>query len=904
MSSRWQTLDEIFGEAVRQTGEQRAAFLDRACDGRPSLRAEVERMLWADEAASADFLEHPLIEWTDAAAEGEADDVGLRLDPYRLVERIGAGGMGTVYRAERTDGAFEREVAVKIVRGRIVRPEDLLRFRTERQVLASLDHPNVARLLDGGTTEDGRPFLVMELIDGLPIDRYCATEGLGLHARVELFQQVCAAIEYAHQNFLIHRDVKPDNVLVTADGTVKVLDFGIAKLLEPESLPFAAPVTRTGVRPMTPGYASPEQIRGEPVTTRSEVFVLGVLLYELLTGHSPFVAKGALTHEIEAAICATDGLPAGAALRGDLGAIVGKALRADPEQRYGSVLQLADDLRRFVADLPVSARPETFGYRARKLIQRNRLGTALAAALVLAAGSFVVIQQYQSRRLAEERDKAAQTLGFLVETFKSSDPRTTDGKTVTARQVLETAAARADRDLAEQPEVRASMLDAIGQVYTSLGLLDEAAALLGRALALRRALPGPDTLETAATEYHLAELELQAGDLDAAEPLLRHALEVRQRRLPADAAEVGETLHALGTLLARRDASDEAEVALRQALAVRRTDGDAERLVVAETLDELGNLALRRGNFEEARMLYEDSLRIQRRWLGEHHVAVAQTLAALASVPIEEGQPDEAEILLRDAVAIQREKLPPGHPDLVDGLLNLGRAIHEQGRPAEAEVLYREAIDLAESHSSEPTLRLGDGYDALGSVLTLQRKFADAREAFGTSLAIREQLLGRRHFDVGQNLFHLARLDLLDGDFARAEAGYREAYDIMRSFLGEDHPDVAHPLAGLAETLQRSGRVEEACELFEESLALLRQGLPADHWWIPLRENRLGWCRHHNGEAALAEELLTRSYRALADRFDSDDKRVVDSRNRLAVFYRQSGREKLARAIQEAGDLP
>ncbi|HYG63748.1 MAG TPA: serine/threonine-protein kinase, partial [Thermoanaerobaculia bacterium] len=525
---RWRRIDGLFAEALELPPDERQGFLAAACAGDDELRSEVESLLAADAEGEegAAFLEQPAGEWLDL---DEAGGPERRLGPYRLLRRLGAGGMGSVYLARRDDGLYEREVAVKILRSGLEGTGALHRFLAERQILARLEHPGIARLYDGGRTTGGRPFLVMELVDGLPLDEYCDRHRLGVEERLRLFVRICAAVQHAHQNLLVHRDLKPANILVTAEGEPKLLDFGIAKRLGPESADGAdgsGPVTRTGLRVMTPSYASPEQVRGEAITTASDVYSLGVLLYELLAGRSPYRIAGGLPHEVERAICddeperpsqallriSGDRPPEEIAaargtrpqalrrrLRGDLDTIVLEALRKEPRRRYGSAARLAEDIERHLRNLPVAARPDSLLYRTRKLLRRRRAAAIAVTLGALLALGFVLSLVEQGRRLARERDKARYALSFLVEAFKNADPYHTRGRRLTAEEVLEQGAARVARDLHGRPEVQAAVLDAIGEVYLGQGRADAAAPLLERALAMRRQDPGAAPADLANT---------------------------------------------------------------------------------------------------------------------------------------------------------------------------------------------------------------------------------------------------------------------------------------------------------------------------------------------------------------------------------------------------------------------
>jgi serine/threonine-protein kinase len=527
-TSRWREVDRLFEGALDLPEQDRSPFLDRGCGADRSLRAEVERLLVADVGQGGEFLERPLIELLELDGEREGE---TRLGPYRLLEALQSGGMGTVYAATRDDDQYNRRVAIKVLRAGLADGEAAHRFRFERQILARLEHPHIARLYDGGETSDGRPYLVMELIEGQQLDVYCDRNRLTLEARLGLFRKVCGAVQHAHQSLLVHRDLKPSNILVGADGEPKLLDFGIAKQLEPSASARADDLTRTGVRVMTPSYASPEQVRGEAITTASDVYSLGVLLYELVSGTGPYPIAGLPLHEIEDAICerpperpsrAFDpGAPNGEEiaharglapralrrrLQGDLDNIVLMALRKEPHRRYPSAASLAEDVQRHLRDLPVAARPDTVTYRLRKLARRRRETLAAAALLLLLATGFGAHLRTQSRRQEAERDKAESALSFLVETFTAANPYENGGEHPTAQDLLDRGAARAATELANQPRVQAALLDAFGRVNAGLARPALARAQLERALELRRKSYGPGSTEVAETLEHLARV--------------------------------------------------------------------------------------------------------------------------------------------------------------------------------------------------------------------------------------------------------------------------------------------------------------------------------------------------------------------------------------------------------------
>jgi serine/threonine protein kinase len=713
---RWRQIDTLFAAALERPAGERDAFLAAACEGDAELLREVEELLAADEE-SATFLERPAGELLGFVQELEG-----RLGPYRLLCRLGDGGMGTVYLARREDEHYERDVAVKVIRSGLQSPEALHRFFAERQILARLEHPNIARLYDGGSTEDGRPYLVMELVEGVPVDEYCDAHQLSIDQRLDLFRRICAAVQYAHQNLLVHRDLKPANILVTAAGEPKLLDFGIAKRLEPGSSTVPN-MTRTGLRMMTPVYASPEQVRGEAIATTSDVYALGVLLYELLAGRSPYRVVNGLPHEIEHAICEQESerpsvalfrAVAGALspeeigqargmrphalqrrLRGDLDNVVLMALRKEPGRRYGSAAQLSRDLESHLQSLPVMARPDTLPYRARKFARRHRAGVAAAAVVVLLVGGFIGSLIVQGRRIVQERDKARYSLTFLLDTFKDADPYHTKGERLTADEIMTRGAERVSRDLSRQPDIQAALMDAIGEVERGLGRYDRAEPLLERGLALRSATFGPSSMEVADSLEHLGRLKQDRSAYADSEELLRRALAIKRSLLGNRRLETAKALNQLGELLVTKGESTEAEKLHREALAIAMRVEGAIGPTVAESLLLLAKSKKGLGNYAAAERIARQGLIVERKVLDPQDPGLYRFQTNVGEVLIEAGKFKEAENLLRASLQAQRRILGQEHPDLAMTLAHLATALYRQGRWAESEAVHREALAAA-----------------------------------------------------------------------------------------------------------------------------------------------------------------------------------------------------------------
>ena len=487
----------------------RPAAIDELCDGDEELRRRLETLL-ALETEADDYLEGSVI---DVPAELE---VGSRLGPYRIVELIGRGGMGAVYRATR-ELDFEKAVAIKIIRQGLPRSLVVRRFHIERQILARLEHPGIARLLDGGTTADGCPYLVMEHIDGVPILDYCRDHGFDLRRRLELFLQVLEAVAYAHRRLVVHRDLKPDNILITPDGTAKLLDFGIAKLLDPTEA-LSAELTLPAERPMTLLYASPEQVRRQSITTASDIYSLGVVLHHLLTGKSPYPLTHGSWSEMVRVVCERQPelpsslLPAGTQRRGlvgDVDAILLQALRKEPHRRFASVERFADDIRHFFEHRPVRARRSTWLYRSSKLFRRRPAATgAVVLLVVFSLASTGLWRRAERQRVEAVRDqvRAERVAGLLSDVFRSADPDTARGAMLSAQSIVDQARARLSATTEDEPELEADMASTLARLYTDLGLHDHAAELLERCIELRRGLHPDGHPELDAAVHELAEL--------------------------------------------------------------------------------------------------------------------------------------------------------------------------------------------------------------------------------------------------------------------------------------------------------------------------------------------------------------------------------------------------------------
>lgn len=771
----------IFSAALDEPAEHRATLLDRLCADDASLRAWVEALLEAETTV------HPLLD-TDlsflaAALLDDPDPAGRRFGAYRILREIGRGGMGVVYQAERADGAFDRRVALKVIRAGPDADALAARFHQERQILASLQHPNIAQLLDGGQSPDGHPFLAMEYVEGEPIDRYCDARGLGIEARLRLFATVCAAVDHAHRSLVVHRDLKPAHILVTEDGVVKLLDFGIAKLLSDDGP--AVDETQTALHMFTPRYSSPEQIRQGPITTGTDVYALGVVLFELLTGRTPFADAG---DRFEAARATLESEPPPpstlappewrARVRGDLDAIVLRALKKDPAERYPTAGAVADDLARWLRYEPVQARPDSAGYRLRKFVRRHRAAVAGTTALVMVAAASLAVHGAritQERNRAElEARKAGEVRDFLLSMFTSNLPGETLGDTLRLSDVLDRGVQRTD-SIVDQPELRALLLNTVGDVYRVLGRYDRAGPLLEQALALYRELDAPPPLDLANALASMSMLHWDLREYEESLPYIRESLAIQRRELGEGHPDVITSMNNLATTSANIGRLDKALELHHEVLRHRRRMFGADDPVVTYSLNNIGALLFRQERYDEAERYFAESLEIRRKRLPASHPDLALSLNNLAAVYRELGRLDEAEPLYRESLEARRKVLGDEHPRVAVAHFNLGRLLHLKGELAAAEPHMRTALEIDRRVYGPDHPEVGvDAYqlaallmdrDACEAALPV---LVEAKTAFGAGGPARAARLAQVRIARGECLVRMGREEDAAAEFRAA----------------------------------------------------------------------------------------------------------------------------------------
>lgn len=826
---RFQRIKTLFQEAMERAPDTRPAFLAEACGPDEGLRREVERLLDASEEADQVFEHVTPYSLPDLLNSDGPSMVGRRVGSYHLTQVIGFGGMGTVYEAVRADDHYRKRVAIKLIKRGMDTDLAIRRFRHERQILANLNHRNIAGLLDGGVTDDGRPYFVMEYVDGVPITRYSDERRLALSARLQLFRQVCGAVQYAHRNLVVHRDLKPGNILVTTDGTVKLLDFGIAKFLGEQEDPDAAPLTRGGMRALTPEYASPEMIRGLPITTSADIYSLGIVLYELVAGRRPFRLADQTFTAIERIVCEEPPpKPSAAAgpeaaeragernpsryrkrLAGEVDNIVLMALRKEPERRYPSVEDLSQDLEKHLQGLPILAERDWAGYRLRKFVRRH-LGAVVAAGLVLVSlVGGIIITTRQAARAERERVKAEATTKFLSQILETAD-RGESGKDATVVQAIDQAARRLDSALDEQPDVRAEIHSTLGFAYLSLAEYDRSERQFRAGLELSRQLYGSPSYQEALAINNIAAAVDGRGDATEADSLYREALQLaeRSRNVPDDFmataySNMGHSLSQLGKF-------DEAEPYLRQAYELRRRSEPVPTMKHAQDLNNLAVLSGNRGHWAQAESLHRKAVAIVTRLYGPNHNYASDVLNGLAVALDEQGKYASAESAYVATLAIRRRVLGPEHPDYAATLFNYGMFLFARGR-------YREAADNAREVLSLRGKTLPDTHPAVAAALQTLGRSLDhlgdhdgAGQALEESLALRQKVYPPGHWLLATSTSVLGEHETLVGRYAAAERHLLAAYENLKVTRGERHARTVDALNRLVTLYEKWNRPADA----------------------------------------------------------------------------------------------
>ena len=850
MSSRWERVQTVFHLAADLPEADRRQYVAEECADDPTLADEVLAMLEED-ARGGSLLDRDVSHLARAVLDAPTAPV-VPLDtfgPYRISSVLGEGGMGVVYLAERAD--LGSQAAIKILRDAWLSPARRERFAAEQRTLAQLNHPSIARLYDADTLPDGTPWFVMEYVEGIPLTAYCDTHASTIAERLRLFRDVCEAVQHAHRHAIIHRDLKPSNILVTEDGKVKLLDFGIAKQLE--SLE-GADHTRTGLRPMTPAYAAPEQVRAGRLGIHTDVYSLGVVLYELLVGRLPFdftdktpgdVERSILEEEPERPSVAARGMPAlpigssrvhsaSKAQWADLDVLCLKAMHKDPSRRYASVEALVRDVDHYLAGQPLEARPDSLRYRTGKFVRRNWRQVLYATLVFLGTVGLVVF--YTLRLTSARNDALAQAARteriqrFMTDLFQGNEDEAV-GPADTLRVVtLVDRGVQQARSLDREPAVQAELFGTLGSLYRTLGKLTPADSLLRTALSRHQALYGPTHPAVASSLIALGELRLAQAEYDSAEVLIRDGLAMARKTVAPTDPAIAKATSALGQVLSERGEYAKAEPVLLEAVRLQ-TRGDTVSPGLASALTDLANTYFYLGRYAASDSLNQRALVMDRALYGPSHAFVADVLINLGAIRFEWGRFPEAERYYREALTINRAWYGPNHPETASNLTALGRALASEQKLAEADTVLRTALEVSERVYGPVHPRVASALNELSRVNQSEKKLDEAEAGFRRMAEIYKSVYDDKHYVISVALSNIAGVLQERQQYAQAEALFREAIRRYDGLLAPDHQLVGIARSRLGRVLQMQRRFADAEKESAAGYAILmKQSTPPALW--------------------------------------------------------------------------
>jgi serine/threonine-protein kinase len=848
-ASRWERVQTLFHLAADLPEGERQSYVSAECTDDPTLAAEVMEML-AEDARGGTLLDRDVSHLARAMLDTAPAPV-MPLEnfgPYRISSMLGEGGMGVVYLAERSD--LGSKAAIKILRDAWLSPSRRERFAAEQRTLAQLNHPSIARLYDADTLPDGTPWFVMEYVEGVPLTAYCDTHASTIPARMKLFRHVCEAVQHAHAHAIIHRDLKPSNILVRADGTVKLLDFGIAKQLEG----LEADLTKTGLRAMTPAYAAPEQVSGGRLGIHTDVYSLGVVLYELLAGRLPFDFAERSPGEMEriiveeeperpsAAARRTPALPIGSsrvqsaskAQWADLDVLCLTAMHKDPGRRYASAEALIRDVDHYLMGEPLEARADTIGYRAGKFVRRNWRAVSLATvtvAMIIGLTVFYTVGLANARNVAiAEAARTQRIQRFMVDLFQGNEDESVGPADSLRVVTLVDRGAQQARSLDVEPAVQAELFETLGGVYRSLGKLGPADSLLRAALARRRALYGPSHPAVATSLVALGELRTTQAEYDTAEAYIRDALAMAKRTMSPTDPLVGKATASLGQVLYDKGAYDQAVPVLQEAIRLQ-TRGDTATPGLASAITGLANTYFYLGKFALSDTLNQRALAIDKHLYGPRHAYVGDVLINLGAIRFEWAKYDEAERYYREALDINRAWYGPNHPETASSLTALGRCLASQQKLVEADTVLRQALEVSERAYGPVHPRVASALNEYSRVKQSEGKLDEAEAGFRRMAAIYKTIYHDKHYVISIALSNIAGVLQERKQYAQAEALFREAIQRYDSLLAPDHQLVGIAHARLGRVLRLQARWADAFKETEKGYSILmKQSTPSAYW--------------------------------------------------------------------------
>jgi len=871
MYKYWQQIDKVINKTLVLEPQKRRSFLEKTFNGEPDILEEaIDYLSFIERAETEQFLESDLMSQSFLADEISSivnrqetikHIIGKQIGPYVIRRLIGEGGMGAVYLAERAEGGFEQKVAIKFMRGGFYSLYLRERFNSEKQILSKLNHLNVARLLDGGITDEGSPYFIMEYVDGKPVDVYCRKNNLNLHERLTLFLQICRAVQYAHSKLIIHRDLKPENIYIAPDSEVKVMDFGIAKLLTPDVDDELAVRTREGQIIASFEFAAPEQVGAGLPSVETDVYGLGALLYLLCTEEHPFQFKNQSISEIETVICSEpppnprnhckDRI---GAISKDLEAIILKTLRKEPERRYESVLSLREDIERYQKGFPVQARKGTLRYKTVKFLKRNKSVITTAAIFFVIIVSFTAYHIHELTREKSisqaEAEKARAVTGYLTDRKKQASPYNQSNSEITAREILDLGIGFIQNEVIDQPEIRSSLLATVGGIYQVLGTLDKSETLLFEALELEKSFNDDgqdDGYGLGVVHRNLGDLKTSQGDYSAAIDHYNTATKIfDQLDLPDLKA---------GSILGR------------------------------------GWSEYRLANYEQADSLYQLALSLNRKLHGENSIQTAKNFQYIAWLQHDYGNYLQSDSLFTHILTIRRDHYNDDHPDIATTLHSLGWIKYQLREYEEAASLYEEAIAIRKKlFDDNPHADLAWSINNLGLVRQAQRNYDEGEILFSAALQMRQDVLPADHPHISQSLGNLGSIYFYKENYDEAISTFRKVVDIQRDILGTDHPDLAMYINNLATVLSKAGRPDQSISYYEEAIDIQKTHFSRSHPSTLQIGSNLADAYEKLKRYSEAEIVRIKNFEALRKEFGIDDPQTQRHLEHLIHLFDEWGR--------------
>ncbi|MCB0729945.1 MAG: serine/threonine protein kinase [Ignavibacteriae bacterium] len=917
MSNYWEKVEELFSKALDIDKKDRLEFLQNNCENNHKLLNDVISLLNEDEEI------HPLLNKKASELiniEEKLNFVGQQIGNYKLLEEIASGGMGTVFLAERCDGIFEQKVALKIIKPGLSTIPIIRRFQHERQILANLQHPNIARLFDGGVTEDKRPFFTMEYVDGIPIDEYCDKNKLTIKKRLKLFIKVCDTVQYAHNNLVIHRDLKPSNILIQNDGTIKLLDFGISKVLSAESERSDLPtITQAEINLLTPEYSSPEQIKNSHISVSADVYSLGLILYKLLSGKSAHEFKTRTFNEFEKVICESSvSKPSTVVvhadgetfdnrnthqqklqriLNGDLDNICLMALRKEPERRYASVEMFAYDIERYLDNLPILARKESFTYTAKKFIIRHKTAVIANIALFFIINGLILFYTIQ---LKEQRDKAnlearkaEQVASFLQDLFLVSDPDESKGETITARELLDKGASKLKLGLNEEIEIKSKLLNTIGKVYTNLGLYNSAEETL-LSIKENKDLSKIDKETFIETLLNLGTVYRFKGKFDIAEEVLIMANKECDENLKENHPLFGDCYINLGGYYYEKGMYDKSYDYYKKAEKIFRLNFGNENEKVAEVLHGIGILEFDEGKLHKSDSLYREALKIYSKINGELNVNTAAVQNELATVLRHSGKFEESAKLYEKSLNTRIKLLGKDHPDVAHTLNHLSRLYYNQEQYEKAEPLARRSLEIREKLSGENHPEVMASRSSLAGTLMGLKKYKEAEELYRLAYKTAKATLGDSHVYTPAILGNIGKVLMEQKKYDEAEKLILQSIEMIEKIQNVRSTYKSGRVVSLAELYNRTNRYKEAEILLREEIKELEGKKIDDDWLIGFAESELGYSLFKQSKDLEAEGILITGYNLLKQRKGKESSITKDALKKIIDFYKHKNRKDKA----------